>query len=131
MINRIKIYLFLIAGLFAYSCSDSGTSPNEQTPQLETTAKITLVEFGSITCEPCKEMQPILEATRQKYDSSDVDVRFIDLNKNSDMGNKYKIVAMPTQVFFDVEGYEFYRHIGVLSQIRIDSLLKTKGIVAK
>jgi thioredoxin 1 len=41
-------------------------------------------------------------------------VEFIDVWKNPKAGEPYKIRVIPTQVFFDADGKEVWRHEGFL-----------------
>jgi thioredoxin 1 len=70
-----------------------------------------LIELGSKTCIPCKKMAPILEELRQQY-SAQLEVIFYDIYERRDMAEAYAIRVIPTQVFLDSEGKEFFRHQG-------------------
>jgi thioredoxin 1 len=72
-----------------------------------------VVDLGADKCKACKELAPILEQLRKEYDGRVV-VDFIDVWKNPDAGAPYKIRVIPTQIFFDVEGKEVWRHEGFL-----------------
>ena len=41
---------------------------------------------------------------------------------------KYKIRMIPTQVFLDKDGKEFYRHVGFFPKEEIIKIIKLKGI---
>lgn len=72
-----------------------------------------VVDLGADKCKACKELAPILEELRKEYEGR-VTVDFIDVWKNPKAGEPYKISAIPTQVFFDAEGKEVWRHVGFL-----------------
>lgn len=72
-----------------------------------------LVDLGSTTCTPCKMMTPILEDLTKDYKGK-LTVEFIDVNKDREAPRKYKLQAIPTQVFFDAKGKEIYRHRGYM-----------------
>jgi thioredoxin 1 len=41
---------------------------------------------------------------------------------------RFGILSIPTQIFFDKEGREVYRHVGFLSEEAIVSQLKQMGV---
>jgi thiol-disulfide isomerase/thioredoxin len=77
-----------------------------------------LVDIGAGTCIPCKMMKPILEelmATR----AHQFETVFVDLNYERQKGLSYGIRVIPTQVFFDENGHELFRHEGFMSKEQI------------
>jgi thioredoxin 1 len=72
-----------------------------------------IVDLGADKCIPCKQLAPILEELKKEY-AGRVTVEFIDVWKNPKAGEPYKISVIPTQVFFDAEGKEVWRHVGFL-----------------
>jgi len=91
--------------------------------------KVTFVELGSVNCIPCKQMQPVMKAIEEKYEDQ-VQVIFYDVWKENQKkyAQKYGIKLIPTQVFLDENGIEFFRHEGFYPEAEIDKLLKTKGL---
>jgi len=77
-----------------------------------------LLQLGSSGCPPCKKMTPILDDLRADYERK-FKVRYIDVWANTEAGNKYGIKKIPTQIFFDKEGRELYRHVGFYSRKEI------------
>ena len=72
-----------------------------------------VVDLGADKCIPCKRLAPILEELKKEY-AGRVSVEFIDVWKNPRAGDPYKIRVIPTQVFFDADGKEVWRHEGFL-----------------
>ena len=62
-------------------------------------------------------MAPILEELRKEYKGI-FDVEFIDVGKreNAAKAKKYGIKVIPTQIFFDRNGKELWRHKGFMSK---------------
>ncbi len=89
-----------------------------------------LLDLGSKGCIPCKKMEPILEELRTEYEGI-FDVSFIDVNKDSSAAAKYNITLIPTQIFFDAEGKELFRHVGFYSKTEIVSKWDELGINLK
>jgi thioredoxin 1 len=78
--------------------------------------ELTLLEFGSKNCVPCKQMEPVLEEIRN-LDKPKVNVVFLNIMQpeNLPMMKYYGISAIPMQIMLDKKGKEFYRHYGFIS----------------
>lgn len=70
-----------------------------------------LLDLGADKCIPCKMMAPILEELETEY-AGRMEVVFIDVWKNPDAGKAYSVTVIPTQIFFDAQGQELFRHTG-------------------
>ncbi|MDD5404998.1 MAG: thioredoxin family protein [Sulfuricella sp.] len=77
-----------------------------------------LVDLGAGKCIPCKQMAPILEQLRSEY-AGRFDVTFIDVWTAPEAANPYRIRVIPTQIFFDANGKELFRHEGFYSREQI------------
>jgi len=86
-----------------------------------------LIDLGSDTCIPCKEMAPILEELKTEY-ARVFQVQFLDIRKDPPLADVYNIKLMPTQIFFDASGKELYRHEGFYSKEDILAKWKDLGI---
>lgn len=69
----------------------------------------------------------MLEELKSEYKSS-LEVIFIDVWKNPGKVKEYGVHAIPTQIFYDVDGNEFYRHVGFFSKEDILKTFRKKGI---
>ena len=86
-----------------------------------------LVDLGRGTCIPCKMMAPILEELRVEYEGRAV-VEVIDLREDSQAGADYAIRVIPTQIFFDSDGNEVWRHEGFLAKDAIIAKFTEMGV---
>ncbi|MDZ7738075.1 MAG: thioredoxin domain-containing protein [Bacteroidales bacterium] len=91
--------------------------------------KVTFIELGSVRCIPCQKMQPIMKSVEEKY-AGQVKVVFYDVwtPEGSPYGDKYNINVIPTQVFLDAEGKEYFRHEGFFAEEELVKVLKQKGV---
>ncbi|HOY84554.1 MAG: thioredoxin family protein [Candidatus Cloacimonetes bacterium] len=85
----------------------------------------TFIELGAESCIPCKMMQPILTELRDEYQGL-LKVEFTDLYKDRAAAQKYSVRVMPTQVFLDADGREFFRHEGFYPKAEIEKMLLEK-----
>jgi len=90
---------------------------------------VTFVELGSVNCVPCKMMQPVMEEIERKY-GEQVKVVFHDVwtNEGKPFASKYGIRAIPTQVFLDNKGREYFRHVGYFPFKEVEKILKKGGV---
>ena len=91
-----------------------------------------LLDLGSKQCIPCKMMAPILDEITKEY-AGKFDVKFIDvwLKENAEQAKKYGIKLIPTQIFFDANAKELWRHEGFFSKEDILAKWKELGFAFK
>jgi len=87
------------------------------------TGKPALYEFGAKYCVPCKEMKEVMAALKISH-GDQVEFRMVYTDEEMPMFEKYKIVAIPTQVFFDASGKVVDQHIGALPKEEVLKKLK-------
>ncbi|MDD5287887.1 MAG: thioredoxin family protein [Dehalococcoidales bacterium] len=86
-----------------------------------------IAEFGRGTCIPCKEMKPILENLAVECKGK-LYVAIISVDEYYNLAVQSKIMAIPTQIFYDGNGKEVARHIGFWPKEEIVTQLKKMGI---
>ncbi len=91
--------------------------------------KVTFVELGSVNCIPCKMMQPVMKQVEETF-AGQVKVVFYDVwtSEGRPYGMKYGIRAIPTQVFLDAQGNEYFRHEGYFPFGEVEKILNKKGV---
>lgn len=115
---------------FLSNCADqSGKEPDSRATQAESqTGKLpTLVDVGKGTCIPCKKMKPILDELMVEYKGRAI-VKVIDLRYEPQETKKYGIRLIPTQIFYDAEGNEVYRHEGFMDKRSIERKFAEMGV---
>jgi len=116
--------------LIITSCGDDSTG-NSSSGQDQTAdaVKVSFIELGSVNCVPCKMMQPIMDEIREEYPQQ-VEVIFYDVwtPEERQYADEYGIRVIPTQVFLDAEGNEYFRHEGFLPKEQLVEILKQKGV---
>jgi thioredoxin 1 len=88
---------------------------------------VTMIDLGAQKCIPCKMMAPILEKMKKVYKGKAV-IAFIDVWEHREPVNRFGIRAIPTQIFFDKNGQEVYRHEGFLAEKNIVAILEKMGV---
>ena len=130
----IAIFLFAFTACAGESKEESldvkkDSLKTEVPAKIKENPKVTFVELGSVNCIPCKQMQPVMKAVEEEYPTQ-VKVEFIDVwtQKGKIDGAKYKVRVIPTQVFLDSLGKEYFRHEGFFPKDELVKILKQGGV---
>ena len=112
------LMLFFTTGAFA-----------EDFLNVPTKGTVTMIDLGAKKCIPCKMMAPILVKLEKAYKGK-ADIIFIDVWENKQPAQRFKIRAIPTQIFFNAQGEEVYRHVGFLDEKSIVEQLTKMRVAA-
>lgn len=130
IVITLLLAAMLLASFLIAATRDKGAPQTKAKPK----PLVTFVELGSDSCIPCKMMKPVMAAVEKEYGEK-IQVVFHDINKNRAKAAEYKIRVIPTQVFLDAQGKEFYRHEGFFPQEElmkiVDKQLGIKRAVKK
>ncbi|PLA75238.1 thiol reductase thioredoxin [Hydrogenovibrio sp. SC-1] len=120
--------MFVLAGLLSVASAEDWMDYGDAMVP-EGTQKVTFIELGANRCLPCRMMQPILKTLEERY-PQDLKVVFIDVWKENGeiAGKKYQLRSIPTQIFYNAQGEEIFRHEGFFAQKQIEDLLKKQGV---
>lgn len=91
-------------------------------PEVPAKGMVTMVDIGAKACIPCKMMMPVMEEVEKEYKGKAA-IIFIDVWENRDQGAKFGLKLIPTQIFYDKDGKETYRHEGFLDKAAISEKL--------
>lgn len=137
-IINISVIIFFISSFFLSTCMQNTSKGDKSRSSIPTSAelknseniyKVTFIELGSVRCIPCQQMQPVMKSIEAKY-GKEVKVVFHDVwtEAGQPYGVKYGIEAIPTQVFLDEAGMEYYRHVGFFPEEELVKVLQMKGV---
>jgi len=92
--------------------------------------RVTMLNIGAQFCPPCQAMEPVIEEVQEHYQDR-VHMPYLDIQKHSTQVQHLGVRTTPTQIFFDHQGEEVYRHEGILEKEeikdRLDQLLKKQS----
>jgi len=139
--NTIKLVsaVFLLALLLGNTSCGQGANSAGKSKNIKTLStdnhpsevkyKVTFIELGSVRCIPCQQMQSVMKSIEGKY-SKEVKVVFHDVwtEEGKPFGTKYGIESIPTQIFLDENGKEFYRHEGYFPEEELIKVLQMKDV---
>jgi thioredoxin 1 len=121
--------LLWVGGAFKFPSSGSGPEAivQEYGGSVPVKGMVNMIDLGAKSCVPCKMMAPIMEKVEKDYRGRAA-IIFIDVWKDQRPAQRFGVRAIPTQIFFDKEGKEVYRHEGFMSEAAIVSQLKKMGV---
>jgi len=82
----------------------------------------TLVDFHATWCGPCQAMHPVMDRLKNEM-GSQVRILKIDVDKNQEVANKFKIKGVPTFVLFK-DGEILWRQSGGMDLNTLKSKIK-------
>ena len=138
-IIKQELLLFILITPFISTACGQNANPTENAKSSQVTPvnnktnekkyKVTFIELGSVRCIPCQQMQPVMKSIETKY-GKEVKVDFHDVwtEAGKPFGVRYGIEAIPTQVFLDETGKEYYRHVGFFPEEELVKILQMKGV---
>ena len=120
--RKIIVILSVIFSVSLISCAQKAEKKTKKT-------KVTFIELGSVRCIPCRKMEAVLEKVRKEY-PNDVKVIFYDVwtEAGKPFAKQYGVKTIPTQVFLDETGKEYFRHVGYFPEKDLIKILKQKGV---
>ncbi len=126
---RLRLALIgcvLLLALTAAGAPRAGAQPLDFS-KVPVKGMVTMIDLGATQCIPCKMMAPIMEKMEKVY-CGKAAIVFIDVWKNRGEAGRFGIRAIPTQIFFDSQGKEVYRHVGFMGEEAIVAQLKKMGV---
>ncbi len=102
------------------------TQTEEDFRRALTSGKPMIVDFGSNTCIPCRQLRPVLQKVRKDY-AGKPEVLIIDVRHNQKLASEHQVMVIQTVVFFDSTGKEIFRHQGFMSEEKVQEQLTKMG----
>lgn len=130
--RKVGIALSLLVFIFFTNCvntSDNTSSSGNKSESGNKIYKVTFIELGSVKCIPCQKMQVVMKSIEEKY-GDQVQVVFYDVwtPEGKPFADQYNIQLIPTQVFLDETGKEYFRHEGFFPEEDLVKILNEKGV---
>ena len=109
--------------------SAQAVTEKQDDPEPVVDAHVTFVELGSDKCIPCIKMRPVMQEIQDRY-GDQVRIVFYDVwtPDGQPYARQYGIRVIPTQVFLDAEGQEYFRHEGYFPTSEVVKILALKGV---
>lgn len=114
--------ILLLAGLPALADADTAAQVNAAL----TSRQPSLIEFGAETCSQCKRMKVVLDGITRRYQGRAQIVQ-VNVNRDREVTRQFKIMVIPTLVFFDAKGKEAGRSYGFMDEVTVARKLHDLG----
>lgn len=123
--------LLPIAVMLVSLCLSAGSGPmaqeTEPAPAFPVPGRVTVVDIGTDKCLPCRLMAKMMTDLGAAYGSRAAFI-FFNVLKHREVLDECEIDRMPTQIFYDKEGEEVFRHEGFMTKKAIMEKLEKLGI---
>jgi thioredoxin 1 len=86
-----------------------------------------LLDFGRGICIPCKKMAPILQELSEEYKGR-VIIKIIEIDGEKELTRINRIRLIPTQIVFDSQNNEVFRHEGFMDKDQIKKVFEKMGV---
>ena len=127
IVAGLLIFLFSFLQFPFFSGSASSAAQAAEPQEIPAKGVVTMVDLGAKKCVPCKMMMPVMEKIEKAYQGKAV-IHFFDVWEDREPATRFGIQGIPTQIFFDKDAKEVYRHVGFLSEEAIVSQLAKMGV---
>jgi thioredoxin 1 len=127
VVAGLFFFLFSFPQTSVFSVPASSAAQAAETKEIPAKGMVTMVDLGAKKCVPCKMMAPIMEKVEKDYQGKAL-IHFYDVWENREPAMRFGIKAIPTQIFFDKDAKEVYRHEGFMSEEAIVSQLTKMGV---
>jgi len=71
-----------------------------------------IIDFGSDSCIPCKEMAPVLQTMNAEMQGKAI-IKFVDVWKHAEAADGFPIQVIPTQIFIKADGTPYVPSDGI------------------
>lgn len=85
-----------------------------------------LIEFGAETCSQCKRMKIVLDSISLRYRGR-AQVVQVNVNREPALTRQFKVMVIPTLVYFDAQGREAGRAYGYQDEVKVARKLHDLG----
>ncbi|MCI2055786.1 MAG: thioredoxin family protein [Oscillibacter sp.] len=77
-----------------------------------------IIDFGSDSCIPCKEMAPVLQTMNAEMQGKAI-IKFVDVWKNQSAADGFPVQVIPTQILIGADGNPYVPSEDITSQIEL------------
>lgn len=85
-----------------------------------------LIEFGAETCSQCRRMKGVLDGVSERYRGR-AHVVQVNVNREPEITRQFRIMVIPTLVYFDFTGREAGRAYGFQDEVKVARRLHELG----
>ncbi len=87
-----------------------------------------VVRFGMDRCLQCVRQAEVFDEIAPRFEEQ-IEFRFVHIGKEEDLAAQYKILLIPTVIFFDSGGSEVFRNVGLLKAQELVAKFRNLGLI--
>ncbi|GAB4278646.1 MAG: hypothetical protein Kow0092_34420 [Deferrisomatales bacterium] len=87
-----------------------------------------VVRFGLDRCLQCIRQGKAFDALAPRYGDR-VEFRMVHVGAEADVAAAYRVLLIPTVLFFDASGEQVFRHVGLLEAPELEREMLAAGLV--
>jgi thioredoxin 1 len=118
----LRFLVLAFAGLSPLASADTAASVRAALAS----GQPALIEFGADTCSQCKRMKGVLDGIAQRYRGR-AQVIQVNVNREKALTRQFRIMVIPTLVYFDRQGREAGRAYGYQDEVTVAKKLHDLG----
>src|SRR5512138_1462763 len=108
-----------IAAAVILLCAAAALAADSLGGEARAAGKPLIVDFGMTRCQQCIEQSKTMDELKTDVGER-VLLKFVHVGKEEALAEEYKVLMIPTLVFFDAQGKELFRNVG---QMKKDAML--------
>lgn len=89
-----------------------------------------IVDFGMNMCKQCIKQSEAMEEYKKAVGGK-IDTRFVHVTKEAETAGAYKVMLIPTLLFFDKSGKELFRQVGYMASGDMLAKSRELGLLPK
>ena len=108
--------LSIVAGVLFASILPA-VAQESRLPEIPIKSTVTVLSLGAEICLSCQRTNSAISELQREYQGRAAIIS-LDIQEHKGLGDQCRVRAVPTQIFYDRNGKERYRHEGYLSKKR-------------
>ena len=86
-----------------------------------------MLEVGADYCTACQDMKALIETIRNEH--PDIAIHMINANQEREAAGRLGVRMIPTQIIYDGNGHEVFRHVGGYGEAAFRTMLKEHRLI--
>jgi thioredoxin 1 len=120
-------HLLILASALAMALPAQAGNAGQKVQAALSSGRPALIEFGANTCTQCKRMKVVLDGVTRRYEGRAHIVQ-VNIHDDMDVARRFKVMVIPTLVFFDAKGQEKERMYGYQDEMKVVGKLHELGV---
>jgi thiol-disulfide isomerase/thioredoxin len=120
--------ILIVCCLFLLTMSASRAHAGPLEDAARNAGRPLIVRFGLDRCLQCGRQAKAFDEIAPHFEGQ-IDFRFVHIGKEENLAAHYKILLIPTVIFFDVGGSEIFRNVGLFDAQELVAKFRDLGLI--